>query len=135
MIAMAVVSVLLFWFVAEYEFVTVVGTASSTAPDRKRTIVIESKIHKSLFRQFRTVESTIFMSNGATGMIHYHWLGPPQTESSDPPDLELLGSKAITWGSDSKTVTYHITDNESATIWLTGNPRRKTEVHRHDSPK
>jgi hypothetical protein len=128
MIATAFISALAFWFVAEYEFVNIVASASAESPDQKRTIVVESKIHKSLFRQFRTVESRIIMSNGTVGMVQYHWLGSPQTESSNPPDLQTLGNESIKWASDSETVTYHVTDIESATIWMNGD--RKAKIRR-----
>ena len=116
----------MFWFVAEYEFVDIVSTARATSPDQKRTVVVNSKTHKSLFRQFRTVESKIIMSNGAVGMIQYHWLGSPDTVSSIPPDLKTLGADSIAWSPDSESVTYHVTDIESATIWMRGD--RKAEI-------
>jgi hypothetical protein len=131
MIATALISALTFWFVAEYEFVDTVASATAVSPDQKRTIVVESKTHKSLFRQFRTVESRIIMSNGAVGMVQHHWLGSPQTESPNPPDLQTLGSESIKWSSDSETVTYHVTDIESATIWMSGG--REAEIHRRTS--
>lgn len=127
MIAIAAVSALTFWFAAEYEFVNIVATTTSTSPDQKRRIVVQSKTHKSLFRQFRTVESTIFMSNGAVGMIQRHWLSSPETKSSNPPNFQATGTDLIRWSSDSQSVTYPVTDAESATIWLSGD--RKTEIN------
>jgi len=135
MIAVALISVLLFWFIAEYEFVAVVASANSTSPDRKRTIVVASKTHQSLFRRYRTIEARIVMSNGVTGFTQYHWLGSGEITSTIPPDFQSLGAAAIVWSPDSNSVTYHVTDIESATIWLTGAPHRDTEIHLHESPK
>jgi len=131
MIAIAVVALLLFVFLAEYDFTSVVDTASSQSPDGKRTIVVELKDHNSLYRRFKTIEAKIYVGQNETpGSVQHHWLGEPETESSIPPDYQKLGAAAIKWSADSNSVAYHITDIESATIFF-GKDNRKTEIHRH----
>ena len=130
-IAIAMMSVLSLVFAAEYEITNVVGSASQLSPDKKRTAIVECTVHSSLYRTYRTVDTKIIMANGETGILQHHWLGPPETESTLPPDLKNFDTPPITWSTDSKSVTYKITDLESATLWVAGDPRPETTVHRH----
>ena len=91
---------------------------SIQSPDKQTTLVIKTRVHKPLTRHYEStsIVAMVYAADGKVSFYRSHTIDPSTTASLIPADYSELEPANIDWSSDSKTVTYPVTDLESVTI-------------------
>jgi len=115
--ATAVFACLLYFFLAEYEFVTTVSTTSAVSPDGRYTIQLDQKQYRNINRSWNTVELTLLNHAPATNiaMTAFHFPGLHFDASDELPDYAKLGN-SIVWDPDSNGCEYRISNRENGKL-------------------